>query len=422
MSRTVVFLGAGASKPLGIPLTAEIFPDIVERLWSKSTRKKRLFMGDAIDQERLKTCLNRVLPGLSEPPADKKQRKGWYKSLPLVTDVLSAIDYLLLSANAPHPNLSLPALTQARVLLERAVFELLVRNESPMTFSGDIPDAVRKEWDRTAELDILDERRSAENQSALEEAVSWIMDLADKPRNHVTLVSTNYDIEIEQKIYSRLGYDKVFRCVDFGTPVREPDRGTVYQRPKAAHLGVHKLHGSFNWLRCEVCDNIYLNPVGAIAYLSFFLGEDAERHKKAHPWLERLEQDGANRCHCGFLPLRHIIVAPSFVRNVRDPILLEIWRSAQEALRQADHWIIIGYSLPPEDVAIRSMLLRAYQGRDTPPPRVTVIQKEEKEPERTRYKLLFPENSYRYVSGGLAGYLAAPAPAVVTPPPSPGTP
>lgn len=36
---------------------------------------------------------------------------------------------------------------------------------------------------------------------------------------------------------------------------------------------------------------------------------------------------------------------------------------------------------------------------------VTVIQKEEKEPEITRYRLLFPKNSYTYVSGGLSGYL-----------------
>jgi hypothetical protein len=94
---------------------------------------------------------------------------------------------------------------------------------------------------------------------------------------------------------------------------------------------------------------------------------------------------------------------PSFVRAVRDPILLEIWRNALEVLRQADEWIIIGYSLPPDDVAIRSMLLRAFQGRGTPPPRVTVVQQEKKDPELTRYRLLFPK--HHYVDGGLAAYL-----------------
>jgi hypothetical protein len=42
-------------------------------------------------------------------------------------------------------------------------------------------------------------------------------------------------------------------------------------------------------------------------------------------------------------------------------MLLEIWQTALEALREAETWYIIGYSLPPEDVAIRTILLRAYQ-------------------------------------------------------------
>jgi hypothetical protein len=148
----------------------------------------------------------------------------------------------------------------------------------------------------------------------------------------------------------------------------------------------------------------HLNPVGAIVYLSFLLGDAAERHKRENPWLEQLEAQGANTCHCGYRPLRHVIVAPSFVRDVRDPMLREIWRNALEALRQADMWVIVGYSLPPEDVAIRSMFLRAYQGRDTAAqPQVVVVQKEEKAPELTRYRLLFPQHSY--VAGGLSGYL-----------------
>jgi len=186
--------------------------------------------------------------------------------------------------------------------------------------------------------------------------------------------------------------------------VREPDTGKVYRRPADPRFGVYKLHGSLNWLRCSVCDNVYVNPVGAIAYLSFLLGDDGERRTKANPWLKSLEDAGANQCHCGSRPLRHVIVAPSLVRDVRDPVLQEIWRNALEALRQAEEWIIVGYSLPPEDVAIRSMFLRAYKGRDAPKPRVIVVQGEEKEPEVTRYQLLFPE--YTYVTGGISGYLA----------------
>jgi hypothetical protein len=161
-----------------------------------------------------------------------------------------------------------------------------------------------------------------------------------------------------------------------------------------------------------VCDNIYVNPVGAIAYLSFLLGGEAGAPERGDAWLKDLWDWGANECHCGHRPLRHVIVAPSYVRDVRDPVILGIWHSALEALREANEWVIVGYSLPPEDVAIRSMLLRAYQGRDgESKPRITIVQKQRQEPELTRYRLLLPAHEYfpkdDDTPGGLEGYLAA---------------
>src|SRR5215468_1469425 len=128
MSRTVIFLGAGASKGLGLPLTNEIFPSIVERLLDESGHVA-LFGGDTIIQERLKRCLSAILPGWNAFASHSQNRRAWRDTLPPITDLLSAVDYLLLSANAPGPDFSRSELALARVLLERAMFELLVRNE-----------------------------------------------------------------------------------------------------------------------------------------------------------------------------------------------------------------------------------------------------------------------------------------------------
>jgi hypothetical protein len=104
------------------------------------------------------------------------------------------------------------------------------------------------------------------------------------------------------------------------------------------------------------------------------------------------------------------------VRDTKDPNLLEIWKNALEALRHAHEWIIVGYSLPPEDLAIRSMFLRAWQSR-TEKPRVTVVQKpgnmkdggtspgDKLEEIESRFCLLFPECTY--FRDGLEGYLSA---------------
>src|SRR5262245_50076647 len=103
MSQTVIFLGAGASKGLGLPLTNEIFPAIVEQLLDESGQAV-LFGGDIASQERLKRCLSAILPGWNTSASNVQNRRVWRDTLPPITDFLSAIDYLLLSANAPGPD------------------------------------------------------------------------------------------------------------------------------------------------------------------------------------------------------------------------------------------------------------------------------------------------------------------------------
>src|SRR5262249_15335798 len=130
----------------------------------------------------------------------------------------------------------------------------------------------------------------------------------------------------------------------------------VHQRPQKPLFEIYKLHGSVDWLKCERCGYIYINPDYPIFKLAF-------ENKKA----------SANTCHCGYWPLKPVIVTPSYIRSVFDTNLHEIWKAAIEALRKADEWIIIGYSLPNEDFNIKSLFLRAFHGRQTKP-KITVVQ------------------------------------------------
>ena len=93
------------------------------------------------------------------------------------------------------------------------------------------------------------------------------------------------------------------------------------------------------------------------------------------------------------------------VRTIKDPDLLTIWRSALEAMRVADEWIIVGYSLPPEDIAIRSILVRAHsgRGRKRKPPTIRVVQRTKDEKLEGRYRLLFPESKFEY--GGFEAFI-----------------
>jgi hypothetical protein len=396
----VIFLGAGASYDLGLPLTADLLGRIIG-----AAADGTLFGDDNAARECILEALKTLFPGWAERPHGEDS-KAVGVQLPPITDLLSTIDFLLQSGTAPAPDFDLEKLARARHLFERAIFEQLARVEDPDALAMEgVPDAVRDEWYNAYVRKVMTGRTTGTPTRA--RAVDYILSLSrEEP---VTLLSTNYDIEIEQELYARLGYRAVFENVDFGTPVRDPATGWIHPRPANARFAVYKLHGSLDWLACPACDSLYLNPIGAIAYLSFLLGPDRPKDQ----WLQELHEQGANQCHCEYRPLRHVIVAPSFVRNVQDPNLLSVWRSALAALRRAGRWILVGYSLPPEDVAIRTLLLRGFRARDHDR-KLAVVVVQKGVDAQARYRMMFPHLT-AYHPDGFAAFLASEADGAAVP-------
>ncbi len=364
--RVVLFLGAGASKDFGYPLTSEIFPTIRDELPKHelfplaSNRKREL-----AKTKRLTDYLTRLLPSVFDEDV----------TLPLITDVLSLVDLLLETGEVALPKMSTAELEDLRTLLEEAVIQVI--------------DAGHDE---------------ARTDPALDRLTDWLLGFAGDDGPPATVVSTNYDTLVESVLYEKLLFvpeaqgTPLGEVVDLGVSWREHATGkyleTVHHPPVAPRVRVLKLHGSLSWLKCPLCGFIYVNTTGNIV-------EQAFREDKI---------DYNNTCVCGHGPVRAILVAPSMVRSVRDPNLLTIWRSALEALRKADDWIVAGYSLPPEDIAIRSILIRGYHARaKQPPPRIRVVQPKADPVMEGRYRLLFPDCEFEY--GGFKQYtLSLPQP------------
>jgi hypothetical protein len=327
-------------------------PTICDRL------KRNVLFGSESRWEAEHTALREYLgelyPGLEDLLSVPDPPVSWY---PPVTDALSLTDHLIASEKALRKGVGVAELINLRLLIERAVVDTL-------TPSGESPEA--------------DDRLHL-----VERFTSWAFSVNEP----LSVVSTNYDTICDFALLEKAHKLGLADRVDFGMSWRHVTHGGVVHRLAAPSLSILKLHGSLNWLHCPACDCIYINRKGNINRLGFY---------------DKIVD--ANTCHCGYAPLRPVIVAPSFAREIRNSNVFSVWQSALEALRRADSWILAGYSLPSEDYSIRAILQRAYYGRDDRELKVTVVQHQPDPMTEWRYRLLFPDCDF--VTCGFADFLA----------------
>jgi NAD-dependent SIR2 family protein deacetylase len=344
--RTAFFTGAGASRSIGYPLTSEFLPTVRRLLRSGQLFKE--INSDAIakaDRAALREYLAVLLPGMPRTSD---------ASLPLITDIFSLLDHSLGQADA-LPIGGQSEIRHCRQLLMQAITDVLI--------------SAHHEEFAPAE---------AKTHSIL---VNWLHAMSPD----LGFITTNYDTSIETELYGKYDGKKLYDALDLGYDWRDL-AGNLHSRPVAPALRVYKLHGSFDLLRCATCGFVYLNRWGNIAHQAF-----------------RRRIDSQNTCHCrSDQRLELHIVSPSHVRDVRDSSLLNAWRHALEWMRTSDRWIIAGYSLPSEDLAIRSLLLKAYH---TAPKKPTIHVVQRGDGAKNRYKVLFPK--CRYYTGGLNAYVRA---------------
>jgi NAD-dependent SIR2 family protein deacetylase len=333
--REVLFVGAGLSAAFGFATTNQILPIILRRAKSGELFARALETEAASLREEFETLLHGFLPGILSVSLEEP---------PTVTDILSLLDHLILSDLSAAPEVTADHLARLRSLFELAICELL-----SLSIDADL------------------ERQTLNMRDALSD---WVVNngIAGVP---VTIITTNYDFVLEDAICRHLRFRHIplERSMDYGLTWRSPFTGELQHRPTKPIVKFVRLHGGVNWLRCRMCQFTYINQRGPIFHQS-----------------DRAYDDSGNTCHCAARRLQRVIVAPSFVRNVQDSDLHTIWKAALEELRLGSHWRILGYSLPNEDVAIRSIFIRALRGRREAP----VVQVYERNADlEERFRLLF---------------------------------
>jgi hypothetical protein len=331
----VLFVGAGLSAAFGFALTSEILPELLRRWRSGELFERALEDEASALRFEFEGLLRAFMPEVTAAATD---------DLPAITDLLSLLDQFVLARQSPSPEMTADDVTRLRSLFELGICELLSLSLRPTV-----------ESETAYLLDLL---------------ADWIVTLGQRG-TPVTVVTTNYDFVLEDAICRRLRYLGVEAdgAIDYGFTWRSTKTGELRHRPIAPMARFIRLHGAINWLRCRMCGFVYINQWGPIFHQT-----------------DRASDDRGNTCHCQALRLQRVIVAPSIVRRLEDTDIHTAWKAALEELRLAGRWTILGYSLPNEDVAIRSIFIRALRGRREPP-LVEVFEKNSAlEP---RYRILF---------------------------------
>lgn len=154
------------------------------------------------------------------------------------------------------------------------------------------------------------------------------------------VISLNYDLLADHAL-TITGEPPVFP--DYGCDVGTPAYGNA-----AKGVPLYKLHGSLNWLYCSACHYLALAATGTGPNPDGLLAVNAERRCPG--------KRGASACGTA---LGRVLITPSHMKDYRNPHIASVWMKAEQALRQAEKVVFIGYSLPWDDVEVIYLLRRA---------------------------------------------------------------
>lgn len=350
--RRAFFLGAGASRADGFPLTRDINDGVIHTALADEDRYGRIlrFLRVFFDlakrdfsaaADRWQAFSQGDDPPQENPPARRP---------PDIAELLSLLDVLIADEsfvcgeknkkNRMEP-FSTRDLLRIRETISRAVAGSFSR------FANDRPPVRRP---TTADK------------------------LARKLHKGDVVITTNWDLLMDDAL------DRVFDTdpSSTGTDAIILTRGGKRQPKKAlTRPPLFKLHGSLNWLVCLRCTNLYINPQVYIADFGFY----------------RTARKEENTCDCG-MPLRPTLITPTYFKQYRIRHFANIWAKSQHNLALCDEWYFIGYSLPSDDIHIRALLLRALHARrdsGCKPPKITVVTDRFDQQLNGRYRSLFPQ-------------------------------
>lgn len=112
-----------------------------------------------------------------------------------------------------------------------------------------------------------------------------------------------------------------------------------------------KLHGSLNWARCRKCEEIIPWSISAF-FKKYTFNYLEEGHSVRLDIASKLPSSGLKHCEEDVKP-HPAIVPPTWNKTEYHKGLSRVWSRAAQELSDAEHIVVVGYSLPESDLFFR---------------------------------------------------------------------
>ncbi|MGJ0485995.1 MAG: SIR2 family protein [Methylomicrobium sp.] len=312
-SKTIVLFGAGATKACGGPLTNEILPQAFEPM-----------VRSEIEREYYIDLLEKFLiENFHLPQRQADRAEADYPALPLL---LSLVDTAIDRSQPMGSNWTLDLMRQVRRALQYMVFAFLEYKLRRIShnYYADL-------------LRILDPTRS----------------------ESLTIISLNYDIIVDNAMVKHSDY-----LPDYGCDI------TTDRYKALPHKGsLLKIHGSLNWSYCPSCNRLDLG-----------VSESGKTYKMLNELYQVNPLEARYSCHGFPCPqcstfVEPVLITPTQLKDYRNPHVQRVWTLAEQELRSAERVIIVGYSLPDDDLDVIYLLKRGLSElAKRAPKNITVVE------------------------------------------------
>lgn len=214
----------------------------------------------------------------------------------------------------------------------------------------------------------------------------WNSIIERKPNS--SIITLNYDTLLEQAfdhLYKKVGYidysipfmnyEKLpqLKQYNFWINAREPVQVEAGEKPLP--FKILKIHGSLNWKYCNCCNQTLLTPWDRKIDLNKgkFLG---------YTYPEKLEYEYI--CPIDGTEFQTLIMPPSYLKFLNHPVISQLMTESSREIRIAKKIVFVGYSLSNADIHIKAL----FKKNITPDKELIVINPKKRESLELNYKSL----------------------------------